>query len=111
MSWSKAELKYYAEYVKLTNEKFFDYFTSISDEEFEEEMVAVLLKLMVYNKKVVLYKTFSKEKVDIINFNEIDNLPFGYSWVPPNFAEVKNYLDFVDCLELDEESGEMKLNI
>lgn len=64
INWSKTELKYYAEYVKLTNAKFFDYFTSISDEEFEEEMVATLLK---YNKKIILYKTFNKEKVGVID--------------------------------------------
>lgn len=100
--WSKTELKYYTEYIKLTNYKFADYFTSLSDQEFEEEMVAVLLKLMIYNNKVVVYETFGKEKVDVINFNEIEHIPSGYSWVPPNFADVEDYLNFVDSIELDD---------
>jgi len=104
--WSKTELKYYAEYVKLTNYKFADYFTSLSDEEFEEEMVAVWLRLMIYNRKVVVYETFGKEKLDVIDFNEIDNIPAGCSWMPPNFTEVKDYLRFVDLIELEKETGE-----
>lgn len=109
-NWKKPELKYYAEYVKLTNCKFFDYFTSLTDEEFKEEMVTVLLKLMIYNKKVVLYKTFSKEKVDVIDFKEIKSIPDGCSWVPPNFVEVKDYLSFVDSIELSGETGEINMH-
>lgn len=103
INWTIIELKYYAEYVKLINYKFVDYFTSLSDEKFEEEMVAVLLKLMIFNKKVLLYKTFSKENVDVVDFKEIDIIPSSISWVPPNFAEVKDYLSFVESIELDED--------
>ncbi len=111
INWTFNELKYYAEFVKLTNYKFFDYFTSLSDEEDEQEMVSVLLKLMIYNKKIVVYKTFTREVVDVIDFREFDSTPTGCSWVPPNFVKVKEYLAFVDSLELDEETGEMKLNM
>jgi len=109
INWTKTLLNYYAEYVKLTNYKFADYFMSLSDEEFEEEMVAVILKLMIYNKKVVLFETFTKQKIDVIDFNEIDKNPTGISWIPPNFAKVEDYLSFVDSLWLNEETGDIKI--
>ena len=43
--WNKTELKYYAEYVKLTHDKFIDYYMTLSEDEVEEEMAAVLLNL------------------------------------------------------------------
>ena len=53
--WSKIELNYYAEYVKLTHDKFIGYYMTLSEDEVEEEMAAVLLKLMVYNKKLIVF--------------------------------------------------------
>ena len=108
--WTKSELKYYAEYVKLTNCKFFDYFTSLSDEEEEDEMVQVLLKLLIYNREIVIYRIITREVVDIIEFKEFDKIPAGCSWVPSNFVDLRNYLGFVNSLELDEGTGEMTFN-
>ena len=45
------------------------------------------------------------------NFNGFDNIPNGYSWGPTNFIEVKDYLSFVGFIEIDEATGEMKLNL
>jgi hypothetical protein len=53
--WSTPELYYYAEYVKLTHYKFIDYYMTLTEDEVEEEMTAVFLKLMVYNKKVIVF--------------------------------------------------------
>jgi len=53
--WSIPELKYYAEYDKLTHYKFIDYYMTLTEDEVEEEMAAVFLKLMVYNKKVIVF--------------------------------------------------------
>ena len=43
--WNKTELNYYAEYVKLTQYKFIEYYMTLSEDEVEEEMAAVLLNL------------------------------------------------------------------
>ena len=107
--WSIPELYYYAEYVKLTHYKFIDYYMTLTEDEVEEEMAAVFLKLMVYNKKVIVYENFTKEAVDIIDFAAIDKLPIEYGWIPPNFIDVEDYLAFVYSLEMDEDTGEMRI--
>lgn len=109
IQWSHTELKYFAEYVKLTNAKFFDYFTSISDEEFEEQMCYVLLILTLYNKKVIVYETFTKKAVDVIDFKDVDSIPSLYSWIPSNFHQINDYLEFVDSIEFNEDTGEIDL--
>ena len=108
--WNKTELNYYAVYVKLTHYKFIDYYMTLSEEEEEEEMAAVLLKLMVYNKKVIVYENFTKKAVDIADFKEIDKLAIEYGWIPPNFIDVEDYLAVVYSLEMDEDTGEMRIN-
>ena len=85
-------------------------YSLISTQSKDYAELGVFLKLLVYNKKIVVYKTFTREVIDIIDLNEFDKIPEGCSWVPPNFVEVKDYLSFVGSLELDEETGEMKLN-
>lgn len=109
IQWSRTELRYFAEYVKLTNAKFFDYFTSISDEEFEKQMCYVLLILTMYNKKVIVYETFTKKPVDIIDFRNIDTIPELHSWKPSNFYELSDYLEFVDSIEINEDTGEINV--
>jgi len=109
LNWSKIELIYYAEYVKLTHYKFIDYYMTLTEEEEAEEMAAVLLKLMVYNKKVIVYKLFSREIVDILDFKDIDKISDLHSWVPSNFVEVEDYLAFVYSLEMDEDTGEVRI--
>ncbi|MEA2106704.1 MAG: hypothetical protein U9P82_08315 [Bacteroidota bacterium] len=78
---------------------------TLTEEEDDEEMTAVLLKLMVYNKKVIVYKLFSREIVDIIDFKDIDKIPDQHCWIPPNFVETEDYLAFVYSLEMDEDGG------
>jgi len=81
---------------------------ALTEEEENKEMAAVLLKLMVYNKKVIVYKLFSRELVDIVDFKDIDKIPDQHCWVPPNFVEVEDYLAFVYSLEMDEDTGEVR---
>ena len=73
-------------------------------------MAAVFLKLMVYNKKVIVYENFTKKAVDIVDFTAIDKLPIEYGWIPPNFIEVEDYPAFVYSLEMEEDTGEMRIN-